>query len=115
MLVGVVRVLAIQVGTMDDAAIPAFQLGGTWTQDGQTKIVAQKTVVIPGSDGLYVLPSGAAGSAALAGNSSGSHGPSAKNLKAASPLDQKAHHPYPPRLIRNIALHRLSKFRTWIR
>lgn len=34
---------------------PAYQLGGTWTQDGQTKIVAQKTVVIPGSDGLYVL------------------------------------------------------------
>jgi hypothetical protein len=34
---------------------PAFQLGGTWTQDGQTKIVAQKTVVVPGSDGLYVL------------------------------------------------------------
>jgi hypothetical protein len=33
----------------------AYQLGGTWTQDGQTKIVAQKTVVIPGSDGLYVL------------------------------------------------------------
>ncbi len=28
---------------------PAYQLGGTWTQDGQTKIVAQKTVVIPGS------------------------------------------------------------------
>jgi hypothetical protein len=35
---------------------PAYQLGGTWTQDGQTKIVAQKTVVIPESDGgLYVL------------------------------------------------------------
>ena len=34
---------------------PAYQLGGTWTQNGQTKIVAQKTVVIPGSDGLYVL------------------------------------------------------------
>lgn len=34
---------------------PAFQLGGTWVQDGQRKIVAQKTVVIPGSDGLYVL------------------------------------------------------------
>ena len=34
---------------------PAYQLGGTWTSDGQTKIVAQKTVVIPGSDGLYVL------------------------------------------------------------
>jgi hypothetical protein len=34
---------------------PAYQLGGTWTQDGQTKIVAQKTVVIPGSDGVFVL------------------------------------------------------------
>lgn len=34
---------------------PAFQLGGTWIQDGLTKIVAQKTVVIPGVDGLYVL------------------------------------------------------------
>jgi hypothetical protein len=34
---------------------PAYQLGGTWTQDGQTKVVAQKTVVIPGSDGYYVL------------------------------------------------------------
>ena len=34
---------------------PAFQLGGTWVQDGLTKIVAQKTVVIPGADGLYVL------------------------------------------------------------
>jgi hypothetical protein len=34
---------------------PAYQLGGTWVQDGQTKVVAQKTVVIPGSDGLYVL------------------------------------------------------------
>jgi hypothetical protein len=34
---------------------PAYQLGGTWTSEGQTKIVAQKTVVIPGSDGLYVL------------------------------------------------------------
>jgi hypothetical protein len=34
---------------------PAFQLGGTWESDGQTKIVAQKTIVIPGADGLYVL------------------------------------------------------------
>jgi hypothetical protein len=33
----------------------AYQLAGTWTQDGQTKIVAQKTVVIPVGDGLYVL------------------------------------------------------------
>jgi hypothetical protein len=34
---------------------PAYQLDGICTQDGQTKIVAQKTVVIPGSDGLHVL------------------------------------------------------------
>lgn len=34
---------------------PAFQLGGTWTQDGQTRLVAQKTVVIPGPDAVYVL------------------------------------------------------------
>jgi hypothetical protein len=34
---------------------PAYQLDGTWTQDGQTKIVAPKTVVVPGSDGLYVV------------------------------------------------------------
>lgn len=37
------------------AGFPAYQLGGTWVQDGQTKLVAQKTVVIPGKDGLYVL------------------------------------------------------------
>jgi hypothetical protein len=34
---------------------PAVQLGGTWEQDGKRKIVAQKTVVIPGPDGVYVL------------------------------------------------------------
>lgn len=34
---------------------PAYQLGGTWQSEGMTKITAQKTVVIPGSDGLYVL------------------------------------------------------------
>jgi hypothetical protein len=33
----------------------ACQLAGTWVDNGQTKIVAQKTVAIPGSDGLYVL------------------------------------------------------------
>jgi Probable lipoprotein LpqN len=42
-----------EVSTLGD--YPAYQLGGTWTQDGQTKIVAQKTVVIPGPDGVYVL------------------------------------------------------------
>ena len=34
---------------------PAFQLGGTWQNEGLTKITAQKTVVIPGHDGVYVL------------------------------------------------------------
>lgn len=33
----------------------AVQLGGNFTQDGEKKIIAQKTVVIPGQDGLYVL------------------------------------------------------------
>ncbi|HUO37113.1 MAG TPA: LpqN/LpqT family lipoprotein [Mycobacterium sp.] len=37
------------------AGFPAYQLGGTWVQDGQTKLVSQKTVVIPANDGLYVL------------------------------------------------------------
>ncbi len=42
-----------EVSTLGD--YPAYQLGGTWNSEGVTKIVAQKTVVIPGSDGLYVL------------------------------------------------------------
>ena len=33
----------------------AFQLGGTYVKDGKKRVIAQKTVVIPGSDGLYVL------------------------------------------------------------
>jgi hypothetical protein len=37
------------------SGFPAYQLGGTWVLDGQTKAVAQKTVVIPAGDGLYVL------------------------------------------------------------
>ncbi|CAA0080064.1 Uncharacterised protein [Mycolicibacterium vanbaalenii] len=37
------------------SGFPAYQLGGTWVQDGVEKIVAQKTVVIPWSNGLYVL------------------------------------------------------------
>lgn len=37
------------------AGFPAYQLGGTWVDSGQTKAVAQKTVVIPASNGLYVL------------------------------------------------------------
>ncbi|MEO3757893.1 LpqN/LpqT family lipoprotein [Mycobacterium sp. B14F4] len=33
----------------------AVQLGGTYTKDGVTRAIAQKTVVIPGQDGLFVL------------------------------------------------------------
>lgn len=33
----------------------AVQLGGKYMKDGKKRIIAQKTVVIPGKDGLYVL------------------------------------------------------------
>ncbi|GBG40688.1 envelope biogenesis lipoprotein LpqN [Mycobacterium montefiorense] len=33
----------------------AWQLGGTYTRDGKTRAIAQKTVVIPSQDGVYVL------------------------------------------------------------
>jgi Probable lipoprotein LpqN len=33
----------------------ATQIGGTYTKDGAKRAIAQKTVVIPGQDGLYVL------------------------------------------------------------
>jgi Probable lipoprotein LpqN len=33
----------------------ATQIGGTYTKDGVKRMIAQKTVVIPGQDGLYVL------------------------------------------------------------
>ncbi|MGE2688298.1 LpqN/LpqT family lipoprotein [Mycolicibacterium pulveris] len=46
---------------------PAYQLAGTWESDGQTKVVAQKTVVIPGDDGLYVLQLNADGLESQAG------------------------------------------------
>ena len=58
--------------TLGDFA--AFQLGGTWVQDGLKKIVAQKTVVIDGSDGLYVLQinaDGIAGQAEIVGAATG--------------------------------------------
>lgn len=42
-----------QTSTLGD--YPAFQLGGTWSSDGVTKIVAQKTVIIPAADGYFVL------------------------------------------------------------
>jgi hypothetical protein len=37
------------------SGFPAYQQGGSWKQDGHTKLVAQKTVVIQRPDGLYVL------------------------------------------------------------
>jgi hypothetical protein len=37
------------------AGFDAFQLGGTYNIDGKKGMIAQKTVVIPGQDGLYVL------------------------------------------------------------
>ncbi|MDO3400032.1 LpqN/LpqT family lipoprotein [Mycolicibacterium neoaurum] len=47
---------AITDGTTSQlSGFDAYQLAGTWEQDGLRKFVAQKTVVIPGSDGLYVL------------------------------------------------------------
>jgi hypothetical protein len=33
----------------------ATQIGGTYLRDGVTRMIAQKTVIIPGQDGLYVL------------------------------------------------------------
>ena len=40
---------------------PAYQLGGDYTKDGMQREVAQKTVVIQGRDGLYVLQLNAEG------------------------------------------------------
>jgi serine/threonine protein kinase len=37
------------------SGFPSYTLGGTCKQDGQTKLVGQKTVVIKSADGLYVL------------------------------------------------------------
>ncbi len=37
------------------AGFPAYEFGGTWAQNGQSKAVAQKTVVIPSGGALYLL------------------------------------------------------------
>jgi hypothetical protein len=42
-------------GEGDFAGSPAYQLAGTWVDNGQTKAVAQKTVVINGNDAIYLL------------------------------------------------------------
>ena len=43
------------------SGFPAYQLGGDYTKDGTQRVVAQKTVVIQGKDGLYVLQLNAEG------------------------------------------------------
>ncbi|TRW81987.1 hypothetical protein FK535_13940 [Mycolicibacterium sp. 018/SC-01/001] len=40
----------------------ASVIGGTYSKDGASRMIAQKTVVIPGQDGLYVLQINADGS-----------------------------------------------------
>ena len=43
-------------GTEDNlGGFPAFQIGGTWTQDGKEKAVADKVVVINGKDDVIYL------------------------------------------------------------
>lgn len=37
------------------AGFDAVQIGGVYVKDGTQRMIAQKTVVIPGQDGLYVL------------------------------------------------------------
>jgi hypothetical protein len=37
------------------SGFPAYQVGGMYTKDGVTRLVAQKTVVIQGNDAVYVL------------------------------------------------------------
>lgn len=43
------------------SGFPAYQLGGNYTKDGTQRVIAQKTVVIQGKDGLYVLQLNAEG------------------------------------------------------
>lgn len=43
-------------GSADElSGFDAVQIGGIYTKDGVARAIAQKTVVIPGQDGLYVL------------------------------------------------------------
>ena len=37
------------------AGFDSVQIGGTYVRDGVTRLIGQKTVAIPGKDGLYVL------------------------------------------------------------
>ncbi len=42
-----------EVSTLD--SYPAYQIAASYTLEGQKVVTAQKTVVIPGADGLYIL------------------------------------------------------------
>ncbi|MED5813785.1 LpqN/LpqT family lipoprotein [Mycolicibacterium sp. 050232] len=43
-------------GSADElSGFEAYQIGGTYVKDGAPRLIAQKTVVIPGADGLFVL------------------------------------------------------------
>lgn len=43
-------------GSADElSGFDAYQIGGTYVKDGANRLIAQKTVVIPASDGLFVL------------------------------------------------------------
>jgi hypothetical protein len=45
-----------EVGQQSDlGGFAATQIGGFYTKDGETRLIAQKTVIIPGQDGLFVL------------------------------------------------------------
>jgi hypothetical protein len=42
-----------QSGTL--SGFDAYQIGGTYVRDGIKRMIAQKTVVVPGADGLFVI------------------------------------------------------------
>jgi hypothetical protein len=52
----------------------ATQIGGTYTKNGAKRAIAQKTVVIPGQDGLYVLQLNADGTEDQMGALTGARG-----------------------------------------
>lgn len=58
----------------------AVQLGGLYTRDGQERIIAQKTVVIPTPNGLYVLQM----------NADGPKGDAAAVQEATAVIDEQA-------------------------
>jgi len=57
----------------------AVEIGGTYMKDGKKRLIAQKTVVIPGQDGLYVLQM----------NADGLEGQEAALMDATSAIDEQ--------------------------